>query len=85
MLEMWILERVANETNADHGMKNGGKSTGRDVGLVVPLEKPHEVATIDRHPFSELFRHLGDFCFAAHRFFGVGMSRLRGKRRDVEL
>lgn len=70
MLEMRILNRVAHETNGDHGVKDRGESTGLDVGLVVPFEKPHKVAPIDRHSFSDLLCHVGDSCFAAHLCLG---------------
>lgn len=65
---MRILDHVANDSNANHGVNDGVESTGRDVGLMIPFEELHEAATIDGNPLLKLCRHFGNLGLAAHRF-----------------
>ncbi len=49
MLDVWVLDRVADGANHDHGVDHGRKAAGLEILGMVPVVEAHERAAVHGH------------------------------------
>jgi hypothetical protein len=66
VLDMRVLDRIANDANQQHCVEDRCETTWLDVRAVVPLECAHHRPAVDGNRLANFCCDLCYFCVAAH-------------------